>query len=291
MISRCKAQSCGHCRAENHTTEDHEFAWAYAKTTGLRWVLPSLSRLNALPAVLTEKNHQDSGSLSLVADASNDGTITDNNLVESDQDSTNSSLAFDSPGRYLPIDLDSCEIRLMDLYAGDWNSDLVCSLRVVSLASSPRYQALSYTWGKEESSKKVHTDCNLVLSCQANLYTALTNLRSRRKVLTLWVDAVCIDQKNANEVTHQVGVMDGIYASATSILVWLGEPEEKAEGNLAIETALQNSKPRWMERQRVIQEFVLARKCMPVSERPGWTSILPPCSSFRAWYLAQGCLA
>lgn len=54
-----------------------------------------------------------------------------------------------------------------------------------------------------------------------NLYDALLQLRESRPA-KYWIDAICIDQSNTKERTHQVRMMDQIYADAESVIVWLG---------------------------------------------------------------------
>lgn len=54
-----------------------------------------------------------------------------------------------------------------------------------------------------------------------NLFEALTRLRDVKKVRTLWVDAVCINQKDNTEKTVQVMMMGKIYSQASQVLVWL----------------------------------------------------------------------
>ncbi|KAK3340003.1 heterokaryon incompatibility protein-domain-containing protein [Lasiosphaeria hispida] len=56
-----------------------------------------------------------------------------------------------------------------------------------------------------------------------NLRTALLNIRQPGQPCTLWVDAVCIDQANVLERSHQVSIMAGIYRNATRTIVWLGD--------------------------------------------------------------------
>lgn len=50
-------------------------------------------------------------------------------------------------------------------------------------------------------------------------------LRNDRKQY-LWVDALCINQQDPQEKTHQVQLMGKIYSLAESVLVWLG-PDDK----------------------------------------------------------------
>lgn len=56
----------------------------------------------------------------------------------------------------------------------------------------------------------------------------------------LWVDAICINQGNMAERSHQVQMMWPIYKSAETVLVWLG-PREPNDG---IVWAIQDFTPR-----------------------------------------------
>jgi hypothetical protein len=59
-----------------------------------------------------------------------------------------------------------------------------------------------------------------------NLYRALVRLRNPTTTRLLWVDALCIDQKNKIELGDQVAKMGAIYAAAANVIVWLGEGAE-----------------------------------------------------------------
>jgi hypothetical protein len=43
----------------------------------------------------------------------------------------------------------------------------------------------------------------------------------------LWVDAICINQHNNQEKSHQVSMMGEIYKRDTQVLAWLGEASTK----------------------------------------------------------------
>ncbi|KAH7246648.1 heterokaryon incompatibility protein-domain-containing protein [Fusarium tricinctum] len=60
------------------------------------------------------------------------------------------------------------------------------------------------------------------LRMTTNLESALRHLRREKQMRTIWIDALCIDQRNENEKRAQVQRMDRIYANATSTTVWLG---------------------------------------------------------------------
>ncbi|RYP76572.1 hypothetical protein DL771_001641 [Monosporascus sp. 5C6A] len=59
-----------------------------------------------------------------------------------------------------------------------------------------------------------------------NLHNALKRLRYPHKVRTLWVDAICINQGNTKERSHQVAFMDMIYKNADAVLVHMGEDRD-----------------------------------------------------------------
>jgi len=62
-------------------------------------------------------------------------------------------------------------------------------------------------------------------SARQNLWNALNCLRLKAKK-SLWVDALCINQKDVHERNHQVSFMGTIYENASVVLVWLGYPRE-----------------------------------------------------------------
>jgi hypothetical protein len=55
-----------------------------------------------------------------------------------------------------------------------------------------------------------------------NLQLALLHLRSPIHILTIWVDAICINQADKIERNHQVSMMAFVYTRATKVVAWLG---------------------------------------------------------------------
>jgi hypothetical protein len=45
----------------------------------------------------------------------------------------------------------------------------------------------------------------------------------------LWIDAICINQENSTEQSHQVRLMAGIYGKASRALIWLGPAYENSD--------------------------------------------------------------
>jgi hypothetical protein len=101
-------------------------------------------------------------------------------------------------------------------------ADIHCRLRDYHLDSAPPYDALSYTWGDEDSACRILLD-GLPFHIRPNLRDALRRLRQPRRTRIIWIDAICIDQTSADEKSVQVPLMGKIYASAKRVVAWLGE--------------------------------------------------------------------
>ncbi|KAH7371678.1 heterokaryon incompatibility protein-domain-containing protein [Pyrenochaeta sp. MPI-SDFR-AT-0127] len=89
----------------------------------------------------------------------------------------------------------------------------------------PKYEALSYTWGSPENQAALEVgleDCTSELHVGSNLANALRDLRRRIESRILWVDAICINQKDLVERGQQVARMGSIYTYAQRVVVWLG---------------------------------------------------------------------
>jgi len=106
---------------------------------------------------------------------------------------------------------------------------LQASLRVVSLADSPRFTALSYVWGSPSAKTRTILCDGAEITITQNCHDALVALRRRWSTLTIWVDAICIDQNNPAERSHQVLLMEEIYSWAETVYIWLG-PGTTASG-------------------------------------------------------------
>jgi len=66
------------------------------------------------------------------------------------------------------------------------------------------------------------------MAIQHNLYLVLLHLRSPTHTLALWVDAICINQKDKMEVSSQISLMSFIYSRAQTVVSWLGPKEFKS---------------------------------------------------------------
>jgi len=113
-------------------------------------------------------------------------------------------------------------------------ADVHCIMQTASLDDEPSYTALSYTWGKDKPSTAVVINGQLVL-VRKNLAAALRHLQRTDRSLNIWIDAICINQNDDEEKSHQVHMMAKIYESSVEVLVWLGPADTSNESDVAME--------------------------------------------------------
>ena len=118
-------------------------------------------------------------------------------------------------------------IRLLELFPGAPDDPIIhiAIYRTNLKAAKSTFEALSYTWGNEKLRKTIYCCANRTqqLNISLNCYTALRYLRHERDKRTLWIDAICINQSDAIERSAQVRMMGDIFASASLVVVFLGE--------------------------------------------------------------------
>jgi hypothetical protein len=135
-------------------------------------------------------------------------------------------------------------IRLLQILPGSRVDELECRLVEAALGPDLSYKALSYVW-KNQVEDDLGTSppalpnrmavicCNgTFLKIGSNLEAALRRLRDKDTIVQLWVDMLCIDQKDVTERNHQVGMMRQIYEGSREAVIWLGERSESRKKNL-----------------------------------------------------------
>lgn len=167
--------------------------------------------------------------------------------------------------QYEHVDEIAFEVRFLILLPGE-RGDPVQGLLLSSPLTKerfPHYEALSYAWGSPDDPMDVairttNVDEAAILlndtapsrvgdlpsnssppafgkvSVTQNLGRALPYLRLQHKPRMLWIDAICVNQKDLPERSRQVQRMADIYRIASRAVVWLGE--ESHNGELALST-------------------------------------------------------
>lgn len=116
--------------------------------------------------------------------------------------------------------LDSGFIRLLYLLPGKTDHQLQGVINHVPYESAGTYRALSYVWGIDQHTQVLMTPDG-VLRITFSLKKALQGLRHRDRAVMLWVDAICINQKNNKEKAQQVRLLPRIFQTATSTYAFL----------------------------------------------------------------------
>ncbi|KAE9372770.1 hypothetical protein N431DRAFT_439800 [Stipitochalara longipes BDJ] len=137
---------------------------------------------------------------------------------------------------YKPLDPSKREFRLLHILpennatSEDKSSvgPVRCTVTHASLDNAPEYDALSYTWGDASIETTIIAD-GAEFQATSNLEVGLRHLRKKDEIVTLWVDALCINQSDIPETNFQLKQMREIYVQAKSVIAWLGSSYENSE--------------------------------------------------------------
>ncbi|KAK4446123.1 HET-domain-containing protein [Podospora aff. communis PSN243] len=186
--------------------------------------------------------------------------------------------------QYSPLPDDS--IRFLQLlHDPDKNAPVRCTISHLMLPddrhgeTSCLFEALSYVWGPgvKDKSVLIQTDFGTTrMGVTTSVHEALLRLRDPFIDRFIWADAICINQDDVDERERQVRMMARVYASASRVLVWLGNDE--GDGANALRSLLRMARPGaqplpsdsgalcallkrpWFTRMWVLQEVAVARQ-------------------------------
>ncbi|KAH6891305.1 heterokaryon incompatibility protein-domain-containing protein [Thelonectria olida] len=116
-------------------------------------------------------------------------------------------------------------IRLVTLRPGSWDQHLEVDL--FEADQSFHYIALSYTWGSPKVKKDILVN-GILRHITINLDIALRTLRLSDEPVTLWADALCINQNDPNDKSQQVHLMHHIFAWATEVRAYIGNSLDRS---------------------------------------------------------------
>jgi hypothetical protein len=184
---------------------------------------------------------------------------------------------------YTSLDLAERSIRLVRIRPElSLKGQIQCELRHATIDSE--YICLSYVWGQPDEGHHIIID-GKTYTVRNNLFNFLRFARKRDRLGWLWIDALCIDQSNLAERTHQVQQMGLIFSQATEVVSWLGRSPEtvdflqKVSGNqVPPQLATKFVQLEYWRRAWVTQEVLLARQVtlmagaseLPMEDLPGY---------------------
>ena len=133
----------------------------------------------------------------------------------------------DHPFEYPKLEY-SRDIRLLRVLAAEQDpSRLLIEFRTVSLDNLPvEYYAVSYCWGDHAPTDKVWCTNHHYLYITSSASYILRKIIQRKSEPSayVWLDALCINQKENQEKSKQILLMREIPSSAYRVIACLGDP-------------------------------------------------------------------
>lgn len=123
--------------------------------------------------------------------------------------------------RYQQLDPGTREIRLLKVVRKSPFSAPTFSLATFPLDKAPPYDAVSYTWDGQDRDADLCLDNRMMLKTTKNVKRIAYKRATLKWTSWLWIDAVCINQDDADEKPAQLQLMGDIYRTATRVLAWL----------------------------------------------------------------------
>jgi hypothetical protein len=183
-----------------------------------------------------------------------------------------------TPYQYLP--LSDMEYRLVRVLP-ERMSTLKCEICHRSLHEASDYIAISYAWGDGLDMKQLVVEGTKVM-VPTSLYDALKAVRKKKEEVLVWVDALCIDQRNRDERATQVRLMGEIYSRAVSVAIWLGpEADESAQAVRLLQQVANNAvSPR---RIRAVSMYPDSAALLALFKRDYWKRLWVSKADIRAY--------
>jgi hypothetical protein len=137
--------------------------------------------------------------------------------------------------------LDDGYFRLVRITLDPSSGCIECRTQHFPLDDPPRYTAVSYACGPGPATFDLKLNAR-----DWHIRKNLSHFLRQRVQMSpaseewLWIDAICINQENISERSHQVKLMADIYGKASRALIWLGlayEDSDAAMGGLSHSTA------------------------------------------------------
>ncbi|KAE8140819.1 heterokaryon incompatibility protein-domain-containing protein [Aspergillus pseudotamarii] len=128
--------------------------------------------------------------------------------------------------RYIYSYIEPDEFRVLKII--EVHPQIQFTLETFSIYEAPEYEALSYAWGTSpEMEESVCNGAHFRIS--RTLGQALRGIHAHSGSGWIWVDAICINQTDAEEKAHQVAGMGELYSCADQVVIWLGDAADQSD--------------------------------------------------------------
>lgn len=124
--------------------------------------------------------------------------------------------------------LTSGQIRLLHI-SKKWGN-VFFKLFHADLVSAPKYLALSYVWGGTDPDQDLIVNGAILKTTYVKiLLPYIVPLLEKYGTQNMWIDGICINQKDKAERACQVQLMEKIYSQTAAGIIWLGESDSFTE--------------------------------------------------------------
>jgi hypothetical protein len=188
---------------------------------------------------------------------------------------------------YSPLDQHRRDIRLIRIEPKRDEEGIRVALETFRLDSDTRFTALSYVWGDPVPPRWIVCNESNV-SITHTLWAVLLQLRKKGYDGLLWVDAICINQKDDKEKSFQVGMMRDIYKRAANVIFWLGEQKSDDENAVRLMKTFFELHPPHSDMER-LRTQTLDELGLPSYDHGwlGWASLLSRRWFERVWIVQE----
>ncbi|KAF2098995.1 HET-domain-containing protein [Rhizodiscina lignyota] len=138
---------------------------------------------------------------------------------------------MDTSDLYASLPLGTFEIRVLLLEpAACPTARIDCKLECRSLdpVQSRNLESLSYTWGSRVGTEEIWVN-DLRRLVTSNLAAFLRHRRDATDTVSLWIDAICINQADPEEKERQIPMMNMIYSTSPQLNIWLGPEQDDSD--------------------------------------------------------------
>ena len=130
---------------------------------------------------------------------------------------------------------------------------------IVSLDAIPHaYHAISYCWGDPAPVDKVWLTNGQFLHLTASAAYIMRQIVRSRTTDYFWIDALCINQNDDREKSHQIRLMRDIYGSAEEVLIFIGDSTDDDPEVIEFLKTLRDATKQLVERQNI---FTMQNLC------------------------------
>ncbi|TGO62118.1 hypothetical protein BCON_0022g00270 [Botryotinia convoluta] len=135
------------------------------------------------------------------------------------------------------------QFRILHLKPGVVGSTIIGEVFEHDTVTPPQYYALSYVWGQEPEVHRIEINGKDRFIRQ-NLFRALQRMALQAPIY-IWVDSLCINQRDNFERNAQVSHMSTIYTAASGVLKWLGEEHSTSKYAIDLVAKMIANEFRW----------------------------------------------